>query len=308
MNRMSKSIKNLMTVVLLMAATTLMNAQVLPSLLLNQDPATLAKGSAGVASKAGSFALENNVAAMSFAENKFYGQASSAMWQPNISDNMAYGVGLMYRLNKLGIGLNLKLLQMPAYSGVTSGGSDIRDSKYVPDEFNAALGASYAILDCLSAGVTLRYMTSSLAPEVSGSAFGADIGLYFKKNSLSAGLSVNNLGTKIKYAEKAYAQPALVKAGAAYDLGLGSSALAFSAQVDYLLAGGLMAGAGCEYSFNDMVFARAGYHYGNGAKVLPSYASAGIGLKLWGVILDFTYLFGSKTLGNTMGISLGYTF
>lgn len=305
---MSKYIKTLIAVVLLLAGTTLINAQVLPSLLLNQDQATLAKGSAGVASKAGSFALENNVAAMSFAEENLYVQASSVMWQPSISNNMTYGIGLMGRLKKLGLGLDLKLLQMPAYSGVTSGGSDIRDSQFVPDEFSAALGASYAILDYLSAGVTLRFMTSSLAPEVSGSAFGADIGLYFKKNALSAGLSVNNLGTKIKYSEKGYAQPALVKAGAAYDLGLGSSALEFSAQVDYLFAGGLMAGAGCEYSFNDKVFARAGYHYGNGTKVLPSYASAGIGLNLWGVIFDFTYLFGSKTLGNTMGASLGYTF
>lgn len=308
MNRMSKSIKKLMTVVLLMAATTLMNAQVLPSLLINQDPATMAIGSAGVATEAGAFALENNTAAMSFAENKLYVQASSAMWQPNISDNMIYGVGLMSRFNKLGLGLDLKLLQMPAYSGVTGGGSDIRDSKFVPDELNVALGASYAILDCLSAGVTLRFINSSLAPEVSGNAFGADIGLYFKKNSLSAGLSVNNLGTKINYSEKGYSQPALVKAGAAYDLGFGSSDLAFSAQIDYLFAGGLMAGAGCEYSFNDMVFARAGYHYGNGAKVIPSYASAGIGLNLWGVNLDFTYLFGSKTLTNSMALSLGYTF
>ncbi|MBR2608729.1 MAG: PorV/PorQ family protein, partial [Bacteroidales bacterium] len=167
---------------------------------------------------------------------------------------------------------------------------------------------SYAIIDCLSAGVTLRYADSRLAEEASAAVFGADIAVYFEKNGISAGLSLNNLGTKVKYAETSYSQPMMLKVGAGYDLKLGSSALDFDAEADVLFAGGVMAGAGCEYSFKDMVFARAGYHFGSSANAVPSYASAGLGLKFFGAQLNFAYLFGSDVLSNSMCISLGYTF
>lgn len=290
-------------------SATALKAQVLPSLLLNQDPASLAMGSAGVSSEADAFALETNVASMSFSEKTMSVKAGFGMWQPAYADLKTVGVAGTYRISdKIGVGLDFKYLMMPSYSGVTGNGADIRDSEFKPSEYGIAAGFSYAFMDCLSAGLTLRYAGSSLAPEASAKVFAADLGLYFKKNAVSAGLSLNNLGTKAKYSEVAYAQPMLVKLGAGYDLEMGTSELFFAAQADILFAGGIMAGVGCEYAFKDMVFARAGYHYGNSANVIPSYGSAGLGLKIAGVTLDFAYLYGSKTLANSMCVSLGYSF
>lgn len=286
-----------------------LRAQTLPSLMINQDPATLAMGSAGVAAGADAFALQNNVAAMSFSEEKMSVQAGFGMWQPGYAGMKTIGLGGMYSVSeKLAVGLDFKYLMMPSYSGITGNGSAIRDSEFKPSEMNIAAGVSYAFIDCLSAGVTLRYAGSILAADAKGSAFGADFGLYFSKNSIHAGLSVNNLGTKVKYSGNAYAQPMYVKAGAGYDLIMGASTLAFAAEADILFAGGIMAGAGCEYSFKDLVFARAGYHYGNSVNVVPSHASAGLGLKIAGVTLDFAYLFVSKVLSNSLCVSLGYCF
>lgn len=290
-------------------SATALKAQVLPSLLLNQDPASLAMGSAGVSSEADAFALETNVASMSFSEKTMSVKAGFGMWQPAYADLKTVGVAGTYRISdKIGVGLDFKYLMMPSYSGVTGNGADIRDSEFKPSEYGIAAGFSYAFMDCLSAGLTLRYAGSSLAPEASAKVFAADLGLYFKKNAVSAGLSLNNLGTKAKYSEVAYAQPMLVKLGAGYDLEMGTSELFFAAQADILFAGGIMAGVGCEYAFKDMVFARAGYHYGNSANVIPSYGSAGLGLNIAGVTLDFAYLYGSKTLANSMCVSLGYSF
>ena len=85
----------------------------------------------------------------------------------------------------------------------------------------------------------------------------------------------------MKYSEAAPSQPMLVKAG-----------------------------AGCEYSFNEMVFARVGYHYGDAVNVVPSYASFGLGLKFFGVTLDAAYLVADSTspMRNTMMFGIGYRF
>lgn len=284
------------------------DAQTMPSLVLDQNPVSVATGMCGVASEAGAYALEDNVAAVSLSGKTLDAQIGLGIWQPSYADLKTMGAGAVYRLGKLGLGLDFKMLRMPAYGSISDNGADIRDSEFTPKETNMAVGVSYAFMDCLSAGATLRYADSRLASDASASVFGADIAAYFKKNGFSAGLSVNNIGTKVQYTEKKYPQPMMAKIGAGYDLELGTSSLFFTAEADVLFAGGIMAGAGCEYSFKDMIFARAGYHYGNSANTVPSYASAGLGLNLFGVQLNFAYIFGSATLSNSLLFSLGYSF
>lgn len=57
-----------------------------------------------------------------------------------------------------------------------------------------------------------------------------------------------------------------------------------------------------------IVFLRAGYHYGTQDKGLPSFASAGLGVKFFGVELNAAYLFASDAIGGTMTFGLGYSF
>ena len=308
MKAIYRNIKAAFAALILSVSGVAINAQTLPSLMLDQDPASLALGMSGVASQAGAFAIQNNVAAISLSEKTLDAQASFGTWQPSYSNLKTIGAGAVYRMGKLGFGVDVKMLKLPSYSGVSGNGSDIRDSEFSPSEMNLAAGASYAVMDYLSAGVTLRYTGSNLAADASAAVFGADIALYYAKEALSAGISINNIGSKVKYSETAYPQPMMAKIGAGYDIDLGTSALAFTAEADVIFTGGIMAGAGCEYSFKDMVFARAGYHYGNSVNAVPSYASAGLGLNVFGAQLNFAYLFDSPVLANTMCVSLGYSF
>lgn len=284
------------------------HSQTLPSLMLNQDPVALSLGLASVASEAGAYSIQNNVAAVSFLDESFDARIGMGIWQPSYADLLTMGGAAVYRFGKLGLAADFKLLKLPSYSGVTDSGLDIRDSQFGPKEISFAAGVSYAFIDCLSAGVSVRYVGSDLAEDASASVFGADVALYFNRNGFTAGLSVNNLGTKVKYQEASYAQPMVAKAGVGYKLGISRSSLDFTAQADVLFTGGIMAGAGCEYSYDDMVHARIGYHYGGAPDVLPSYASAGIGAEFFGVKVDAAYLFGSPVLANTFSLSLGYAF
>ena len=43
-------------------------------------------------------------------------------------------------------------------------------------------------------------------------------------------------------------------------------------------------------------------------RILPTYASLGLGLQYAGIHLDVTFLTASKTLGNTLLFGLGYAF
>lgn len=304
-------IKLLLVVFSVYLAEAAVCAQTLPSLLMNQDAAVLAKGSAGVVSEAGAYSLQNNVAAMALTEDRMAAQAGFAIWQPSYANLKTIGFGAMYRvIEKLAFGVDFQYLMMPSYDAVSGNGITIRDGKFTPKEYNVALGSSYAILDCLSAGATLRLAGSALSPEAEATVFGVDLGVMFKMNGIKAGVSVNNLGTKVKYGETAYPQPAMLKVGAGYTLEFGKSSIGIDAEADILFAKGLMVGAGCEYSFDRLVFVRAGYHYGDSANVIPSHASVGLGVKVFGVTLDAAYLIagGDSPMKNTMCFGLGYRF
>ncbi len=286
-------------------------AQTLPSLLVGSDAAALSRAGVSVSSEAGAYALENNVAAMSLSTKRLSAGATFGMWQPSYSNNKVIGVGAMFKAtDALAVGATFKYLTSPSYETVTESGTTSRDGAYTPKEFNVAVGASYAILPCLSAGLTARVLHSSLATDASATVFGVDIGVSFRLRGISAGLSVNNLGNKAKFGKEgsSYSQPMLLKLGAGYDFSFGKSVLGVSAEADYLFAGAFMAGVAAQYGWNDMAFVRCGYHYGDSAKAIPSYASAGIGVKFFGVSLDAAYLFGSKVLQNSFGVTLGYSF
>ncbi len=101
----------------------------------------------------------------------------------------------------------------------------------------------------------------------------------------------------------------MAKLGVGYTRAFDKHALSATAETDILFAGAVMAGAGIEYSFRDLLFVRGGYHYGAPHKaVVPSYGSAGLGVKFFGISLDAAYLFGSEILKNSFCVSLGYEF
>ena len=141
---------------------------------------------------------------------------------------------------------------------------------FKPYDLIIGLGAEYYITDALSAGLTLRSVTSALAEKNKGSSFCGDIFVRYGGEKWGVELAGRNIGTKISYGSDSYAIPSLV--------------------------------------FKDIAFARAGFHYGDPAKALPAFLSLGIGGKYAGFRLDGTFLLLSETLGNTFLVSLGYEF
>lgn len=278
-----------------------MNAQGVAFLNINPDPANMAMAGTSVAHRADAYAMENNIAATALDSPKIAAAVGFGIWQPGAANARLMSAQGFYRIGeRFSVAFEYKGCSYSEYSVVSDDGR-IKDA-FTPKELTAGVGVAYRMADNFSAGLNIRMISSVMASDAKGSAFGADIAVKYYNNSLHAGLSVCNLGTKIKYGDVSYSLPMSAKLGVAYFV----NNLMLSTEADYYLKKGLSAGLGAEYTFGNIVSLRAGYHFGKATGVLASYASAGIGIVAYGVKLDLAYITGSATLGNTLLLSLGY--
>lgn len=198
------------------------------------------------------------------------------------------------------------------YEAFNSGGYSL--GTFRPHQMIAGAGFSYRPVKFLSAGIRLKYAGEKLSDDANYGAFVSDIAITSEvplKNGISirASVGVYSLGTKIKASDgSSYSLPTSAKAEICYlqefasvhrIQAAGSAEMFFSRQ--------FAASAGLSYTWNSMLTVRCGYHYG-GKTIVPSYVSAGIGVKFFGVSLDAAYIFGSEILRNSLGLSLGYAF
>ena len=262
------------------------SAQALSSLLIPSAPEYAAMGGASVALEAGAFAAENNAAAMSLSDDSFAVAAGYGLWAPETAGSQLAGLGAFARVGERG----WNRLQRPLHHGEAHE-HQLRGRRnprhFHPLGARANLAVSVKVIDGLSVGVTGKFVRSSIGEKLSGSAFGADVSVAWRKDGLSAGAAVCNLGSKVKYGDSSYSMPMLVKAGAAYSADFGLTA---SVEADYLFSGAFAAGLGLEYNLFDIGFLRAGYHYGDKSQGLASFASLGAGVQFAGVELSAAWL------------------
>ena len=295
--------KRILTFFAAAAVSFSLSAQGVAFLSIDPDPAAAALAGTGVARPADAYALENNLAAAAQGGPRMDVAVGYARWQPRAAGvNLLSAAGYYRVADKLAVGLQFKQFGYPEYTVVSADGR-ARDA-FAPVEMAVGTGLAYRLGGGFSAGLAFRFVRSSLAEDARASAFGADLSLKYEKDAFQAGLAVCHVGSPVNYGESKYPLPGIVRAGAAYSV----AGLTAGFEVDYLFAGALMAGLGLEYGIADIVFLRGGFHYGDAAKAIPTYASLGLGLKYAGVHLDFAFLTASKTLGNTLMLGLGYSF
>lgn len=88
---------------------------------------------------------------------------------------------------------------------------------FLPRDFAGAVGWGRGLGETFSAGVAVKFVESRVLE--SASTLAADIGLGYRNDRLSAGLSARNLGGKLKFEREKQSLPAVVQAGTAYRFG-----------------------------------------------------------------------------------------
>ena len=298
-----------LTAALMFLFPVISNAQALPFTAADYDAAVLAKGGASLTETSTvANAAFANPAAVVFYDDMLDASLGYTMWQPDFSNTSVASAGAALKIGKnIGVALGLSKGSDPEYSIIDGSGAETGSFK--PGNLQLGLGVAYKIIPFLSVGANIGYAVENLAPEMSYGALNADVYAMFKLGSLKAAVGVSELGGKVTSQSGAsFSLPTAANMGIGYDLELSDAhAINLNADAAYYLMGDLAAAAGVSYTYSKMVSVRAGYRYG-GSSVIPSYASAGIGLRLFGAKLDFAYLFASHVMKNTLSVSLGYSF
>ena len=303
--------KKLMTIAATLFAATQIYAQSVPFLNVNADPYSHSMGGATLTLEQNAFTMSNNSSGMVFSENKFHIGGAYNSWQPDYMDNSNIGFAAYGSFGKWAIGIGGKMFSYPSYDIVS--GNGIANGSFTPKESSFEGAFAYRISDVLSAGINLRTISSKLGDGISASAFGADISLTYHKEKLSIAGAITNLGGEINYGSDAsYALPTMAKVGAGYSLELAQDHnLGLNVEGQLLLnQSEFMACLGAEYSYDNMLKFRAGYHMGS-ETAIPSYGSVGFGLQISTVNLDAAYIFGggeNSVLNGSFGVSLGLKF
>ncbi len=198
------------------------------------------------------------------------------------------------------------------YEEFNSGGYST--GTFRPRQLIAGAGFCYRPLSFLSVGVNVKYAGEKLTSAAGYGALVTDIALAADV-PLGHGIRIKatagaySLGTKVKASDgSSYRLPSEARGEVGYFQEFTPRhRLEILGAADVFFNRKFSAAAGLGYTWNSMLTARLGYRYG-GNSVIPSYASAGIGVKFFGVSLDAVWLFGSKILRNSFGLSLGYGF
>ncbi|MDR1273667.1 MAG: PorV/PorQ family protein [Odoribacteraceae bacterium] len=290
-----------------------------PFLTIPVDARSSGMGGTGVALARGSFIAFHNPAALPFATGRGGAGDSHTPWLPAwLPGAFLNAAGGYYRLDERhGVAAGFRYFSLPGGPG--------RDDRATPSRAlhpaEWAAEAAYARRLSANAGASLaaRYTRSDMGERAAGAAT-FDAKLFYRAAfhplagaTWAAGLGLNNVGGKIKYAGKAYALPAWVTLGGALSLPFsprhelhGAVDLAYH----FLPAGEplLETAIGAEYLFLSRGSLRAGYHAGNGGKE-KNRATLGCGLHVAPASCHFAYWITSPSspLRNTWSLSVEVT-
>ena len=278
---------------------------------IDHNPASMGMGTASYADpSAAAWASFRNSAIIPLSASTASVASSWTGWMPSSGEGMSHqiGIGTAFRFGKTG--LSIGAAYMPGHPYDVMYESGLSGGEFTPSDMQAGVGLAFAMTDRLSIGFNGRFLTSSLAPDRSYTAFAGDLGVAAGFGPVTAALGISNLGTPVKSNDgTSYPLPASVSAGLTWMQDFADiHSVKVSADADYFLAGHLTAALGAQYCYNRLVSARVGYHLGTDQSVLPSFLTLGLGVQFAGFALDVSYLTANEQLGGTLCAGIRISF
>ncbi len=286
------------------------DGEALPFVRIVRDPVSAGMGFSGVASVSGTtYSSFRNSSVIPFAAERISIGVSGQMWAPDGTKSTNLAFGSAFRAGeRLGFSIGGAYQIGEEYSLMDETGNAA--GKFKPNDMTLNAGVGFLILDNLSVGANVRYASQKLSSDNSYSAVSADVLLTYRLSDLNITAGVTSLGSSVKsVAGDSFSLPASATVGADWSKTFSEiHGLRLAADADYFFSGNVTVAAGAEYSFKNMLFGRAGYHFGTKDAVLPSFATVGLGVRFFGISLDVAYLTANDVLGNTITFGLGYRF
>lgn len=295
---------------IMFSAAAMAQSMALGTSQIGKDPVLMATaGAASASSQNLALSAFSTSAVMPFSESRGDFAVSYNRWAPG---------GQMS--NRIGGGAGMNFGKRFAFSvaGVYGTGQeyDVIDDYGVPtgtfktSDMMFGVGLAAGLGEHVGLGVNAKYVRESIYEDYAVGSVLIDASFAFRTKGLTFVVGGKNFGPSVKTEDgDKYKLPSSGNVAMYYDLSFAQQHdLGFALNADVYLNGGVAAAAGLQYSWNEMVFVRGGYNYATAKSPLPSYAAVGLGAKFYGVRLDLSYLTASKSLGNTIAVSLGYSF
>lgn len=306
--------KNILTTAMVCLTTvsfaSARDGEALPFVRIVHDPVSAGMGFSGVASVSGTtYSSFWNSSVIPFAAERMSVGVSGQMWAPDGTKSTNLAFGSAFRAGKrLGFSIGGAYQIGEEYSLMDETGNAA--GTFNPNDIALNAGAGFLILDNLSVGANVRYASQKLSSDNSYSAVSADVFLTYRLSDLNITAGVSSVGSSVKsVAGDSFSLPSSATVGADWSKTFSEiHGLRLAADADYFFSGNVTVAAGAEYSFKNMLFGRAGYHFGTEDAVLPSFATVGLGVRFFGISLDVAYLTANDILGNTLTFGLGYRF
>jgi len=256
-------------------------------LLLNPWARSAGLHSLNTASISGAEAMRVNVAGLSRIE-KTELVLGHARYLSGTGINMS-ALGLSQRVGKSGaFGLSLMSLDFGDIPVTTTALPEGTGATFSPSFLNIGFAYSYTFENKISVGVLFRGISESIA-DISAFGFAIDSGVQYTNESFRIGVSLRNIGSKMRYGGEGFAVqrptpngedyqitydtrtagfelPSMLNIGVSYNLVFGSSSLNLIGSFTSNSFSQDQIGGGMEYSLNDMFMLRAGYKYEFGSE------------------------------------------
>lgn len=285
-------------------------SEALPFVRIVRDPVSAGMGFAGAAAASGAaYSSFRNSSVIPFSPERVSLGVSGQSWAPDGEKSSGINLGAAFRTGgRFGFSVGGAFQAGEEYT--LTDGTGNAGGTFRPAETVVNAGVGFLIMDNLSAGANVRHASQRLSEDDSWSAVAADMFLTWRLAGLSLTAGVSNVGTSLESVSgDAFSLPSSAAIGADWGKALSEAhGVRLAADADCFFSGSVTAAAGAEYSFRDMLFARAGYHFGTGDATLPSFATVGLGVRLLGVSLDLAYLTANDALGGTITLALGCRF
>ncbi len=316
--------KRLVTAAFSIALSTNLYAQIaVPFLQIPPDARHSGMGNIGVATSADASANFNNPAKLAFTDRTFGGNFTRFAWLKQLTNDM-YATNLSgYYKSKSrqdAIGVYYRAFDIGAVYLTTPSGQP--NGTY--SSLDQVIGVNYSkkIIKNISLGIGLKYINSKIrgdnviggSANQTGQAMAGDIGLFGiagrKDNfKLNYGIAFSNIGNKMSYGRQKFNLPSNVRFGLSPTLQIRKSKIMLGLEANKYFYGSPMSfSAGAEYSYNNYVFARAGYWNGN----LPfaNYFTLGLGGRIKKQVgIDLAYRIGEGMPYNkTVQLSFVFDF
>ena len=296
---------------LIWAASAYGQQTAFPESLVNRDPRAAAMGGAGSADCSSmAYSSMNNLATLPFCTPKGEVAASyslnskDALWNGGVNFGAGFKAG-----KRLAFGIGGTLWNGSSYDIIDETGCSTGTFTAKNMLFNGGFGVK--ISDFLGIGAGIDYTNESIAPENSLTAIGAKAAVYSNTGALGITLGVNMKGKVTDMHGTDFKMPSYIFAGACYKAKFGEkNLLSACADANYYFTSSISAALGLEYAWNDMVFVRGGYSYASLESPLPSFLSAGLGLKFFGIKIDVACMIANGTVqaNNILTAGIGYCF